>query len=101
MWEKDGLTIKEISGITGLAKSSLTSMFERMRDKGLICINVNPGDRRSKIVTLSSGAKELEKEFDLVTNSMFENYYKGFSEAEVVQFENQLRRILKNLEEAK
>ena len=36
LWNNKELTIKEIGKITGLAKTSLTSMLDRMEEKGLI-----------------------------------------------------------------
>ena len=101
LWNNDGLTIKQISKITGLAKSSLTSTLNRMQKKGLIKISENPEDGRSKIIKLTDKTRKLENDFNMVSDRMIENYYRDFSNKEVMEFERQLERVLKNLEKSK
>ncbi len=101
LWEKDSLSIREISNITCLAMSSLTTMLERMREKGLIIMRENPDDRRSQLVSLTNKARDLGPSFESITAAMFEDYYRGFTEDEVILFEHMLERVLNNLEEKK
>ena len=99
LWDKDALSITEISNITCLAMSSLTTMLERMRQKGLIEMKSDPKDGRSTLVSLSTKGREVSSSFEKITDEMFESYYHGFSEEEVVLFEGMLERVLKNLED--
>lgn len=101
LWDKKDLTIKEISKSTGLAKTSLTSMLERMEQSNLIEKVENLDDKRSTKIRITKKALELEKEYNNVSNNMSNLYYKGFREKEIRQFEDYLQRILKNLEEVK
>ena len=73
-------------------------MLARMREQGLVCIEENSEDKRSAMVSLTQKAAELKEEYNAVTQEIESIYYKGFSDAETEQFENYLRRILKNLE---
>ncbi len=100
LWEFGDLPIVEISKRTGLAKTSLTSMLERMERSGLVMRTADGEDRRRLLVSLTDRARALKSDYDAVSDRTNEAYYKGFTEAEVAEFESYLRRILKNLTEA-
>lgn len=100
LWQGGSMTATEISKRSGLAKTTLTAMLARMRDQGLIEMREGLPDRRSVTVSLTEKAAVLRAEYDGVTREIEEIYYRGFSEAEIEQFESCLKRILKNLEEA-
>ena len=99
LWNNKELTIKEIGKITGLAKTSLTSMLDRMEEKGLIRRKDNSEDKRSIKIMLTDKAKELEKDYNDISNKMSNIFYKNFSDKEINEIENYLERILSNLEE--
>lgn len=99
LWNNKELTIKEIGKITGLAKTSLTSMLDRMEEKGLIRRKDNSEDKRSIKIMLTDKAKELEKDYSDISNKMSNIFYKNFSDKEINEIENYLERIISNLEE--
>lgn len=98
LWDKKELTIKEISKATGLAKTSLTSMLDRMVKSNLIEKVENTEDKRSTKIKLTEKALNLEKEYNSISDKMSNLYYQSFSENDIRQFEDYLQRILKNLE---
>ena len=99
LWNNKELTIKEIGKITGLAKTSLTSMLDRMEEKGLIRRKDNSEDKRSIKIMLTDKAKELEKDYSDISNKMSNIFYKNFSDKEIDEIEKYLERIISNLEE--
>lgn len=99
LWNNKELTIKEIGKITGLAKTSLTSMLDRMEEKGLIRRKDNSEDKRSIKIMITDKAKELEKDYNDISNKMSNIFYKNFSDKEINEIENYLERIISNLEE--
>ena len=99
LWNNKELTIKEIGKITVLAKTSLTSMLDRMEEKGLIRRKDNSEDKRSIKIMLTDKAKELEKDYNDISNKMSNIFYKNFSDKEINEIENYLERIISNLEE--
>lgn len=99
LWNNKELTIKEIGKITGLAKTSLTSMLDRMEEKGLIRRKDNSEDKRSIKIMLTDKAKELEKDYNDISNKMSNIFYKNFSDKEINEIENYLERIISNLGE--
>ena len=99
LWQGDGISISQLSAQTSLANTTLTSMLDRMEAGGLIRREPSPSDRRQSLIRLTSKARALRTDYDRISQQMNEVYYHGFTEAEIVQFERYLQRVLSNLEE--
>ena len=97
LWQTDHIPIIELSKKTGLAKTTLTSMLDRMETVGLIKRTYNKSDRRQIIIALTKKASSLRTEYDRVSIKMNEIFYQGFRDEEIKLFEDQLIRILHNL----
>ncbi len=100
LWQQDNIPIIELSKKTGLAKTTLTSMLDRMEDAGLISRVFDKADRRQIRIQLTEQAHSLSGEYDKVSQMMSQIYYDGFSDDEILAFEENLQRILKNLYES-
>ena len=98
LWQQDGLTISQISAQTSLANTTLTSMLDRMEQSGLIRRSPSPTDRRALLIHLTDKAQALRQDYDRISQQMNERYYLGFTEAEILQFEGYLTRVLNNLQ---
>lgn len=98
LWEHKRLTITEISRLTSLAKTSLTSMLDRMEESGLIERTPDKQNRRQIFVSITEKAMNYRDDYDRVSEQMNHLFYQGFTEKEVKDFENALRRIIANLE---
>ena len=98
LWQKDGLTISQISAQTSLANTTLTSMLDRMEQSRLIVRSPSPTDRRALLIHLTDKAKSLQQDYDRISQQMNELYYLGFTDAEIFQFEGYLTRVLNNLQ---
>lgn len=97
LWQGDNVPIAELSKKTGLAKTTLTSMLDRMEHSGLLRRGYDTADRRQIRISLTEQARELQDAYEAVSRSMSEIYYEGFTDGEILAFEDALRRILKNL----
>lgn len=97
LWQEDNIPIIELSHKTGLAKTTLTSMLDRMEAAGLVMRVPSPSDRRQIHIVLTDNARALSGRYDEISEQMNEVYYHGFTEEEVRVFETTLRRVLKNL----
>lgn len=97
LWQEDNLPIGEVALKTSLAKTSITSMLDRMEEKGQIQRVYDRNDRRQTRVVLSEKAKMLSLSYQEVSQKMSDIFYKGFSDQEIEIFENALGRILDNL----
>ncbi len=97
LWQKDGIPISSLAVQTSLANTTLTSMLDRMEALGLVLRKPDPADRRSRLIFLTGKARELRGDYDRISQQMNELYYLGFTEAEILQLEEYLQRILENL----
>jgi len=100
LWQQDNIPIVELSKKTGLAKTTLTGMLDRMENAGLIMRIFDKSDRRQILIALTEKARALNNEYDKISREMNEIFYAGFSDEDIVRFENTLQRILKNLNES-
>ena len=98
LWQEDRLPIVELSRRTGLAKTTLTAMLDRMETLGLLLRTRDEGDRRQQRVALTDKSRALSAAYERVSAQMTRLFYRGFSEAEIRAFEQKLQRILNNLE---
>ena len=99
LWQADGVPIVELSNKTGLAKTTLTSMLDRMESANLVMRVFDKTDRRQIRISLTEKSRELSDAYKKVSREMSEIFYAGFSDDEIIAFEDNLRRILKNLNE--
>ncbi len=99
LWENDDIPISELSDKTGLAKTTLTGMLDRLESSGHILRIFDPSDRRKVNIRLTQEARDLKNSYDAVSMRMSEIFYEGFTDEEIVSFEEKLMRILDNLKE--
>lgn len=99
LWQKDNISIIELSALVGLANTTLTSMLDRMEAAGLIQRLPDAHDRRKSLIALTDKAEKLREKYDQVSQQMNDIYYKQFNEQEITEFEQYLHRILKNIKE--
>lgn len=97
LWQEDDISIVELSRKTSLAKTTLTSMLERMEQADLIRRVPDPSDKRRIRVSLTDTARKLNDDYNKISQEMNEVYYAGFSEKEIHAFEKNLQKILSNL----
>ncbi len=99
LWQEDNLPIIELSHRTSLAKTTLTSMLDRMEQHDIIKRTYNQKDRRQIKIILTEKSIALRAKYDEVSKLMNLLFYKDFTETEIITFENFLERILINLRE--
>lgn len=99
LWQRDNISIIELSKLVGLANTTLTSMLDRMEEAELIRRLPDPDDRRKNLIVLTDKADSLRGKYDQVSQEMNEVYYKDFTDQEIIQFERYLQRVLNNVKE--
>ncbi|MBD5383952.1 MAG: MarR family transcriptional regulator [Ruminococcaceae bacterium] len=97
LWETDNIPISALSERTGLAKTTLTSMLDRLERSGHIRRMPDPADRRAVRIRLTESAEALREKYERVSAMMNEVFYRGFSDNEILAFEEGLGKILENL----
>lgn len=97
LWDDDDIPISELSDKTGLAKTTLTGMLDRLESSGHVQRVFDPHDRRKVNIRLTEAARNLKGRYDDVSMRMNEIFYEGFTDEEITLFEKRLVRILDNL----
>ncbi len=97
LWKQDGLSIIELAKETGLSKSTLTSMLDRLESSDHIKRIHSTEDRRKILVYITDKNKSLQSKYVQVSQEMTEIYYENFTEKERDQLESYLGRLLDNL----
>jgi DNA-binding MarR family transcriptional regulator len=97
LWNEDDIPISELARKTGLAKTTLTSMLDRLEQSGHVQRVFDTRDRRRINIKLTDTAIAMREQYDQVSEVMNDLFYEGFTEAEVQVFEQYLQRILTNL----
>ncbi len=99
LWQEDNVPISRLSEKTRLAKTTLTSMLDRMEGAGFIKRSGDKSDRRAVNIRLTDAARDLRQRYEAVSSEMSEIFYRGFSDDEIFGFERSLGKILENLTE--
>ena len=97
LWRAGSMPIQDLAKATGLGKSTLTSMLDRLEEAGHITRMPSPEDRRQIMVAASSQSIEHMERYVQVSKDMNELFYRGFAPGEINDFEAFLHRILANL----
>ncbi len=99
LWQEDNLPIYQLSQRTSLAKTTLTSMLDRLEKQGYLRRIPDPQDRRQIRIALTERARAMNERYQKVSAEMSEIFYSGFDQEEILQFEDTLRKILENLKQ--
>ncbi|HHW40446.1 MAG TPA: MarR family transcriptional regulator [Syntrophomonadaceae bacterium] len=99
LWQKDGVSIQELSKRTALEKSTLTCMLDRLEDAGFIRRVPCKVDRRKVLIHVTGKDEKMRPVYERVIRETNDILYQGFTEQEIQEFENYLNRVLKNLSE--
>jgi MarR family transcriptional regulator, organic hydroperoxide resistance regulator len=97
LWDHDDIPISELARRTGLAKTTLTSMLDRLEAAAYLRRAFDEHDRRRINIRLTDRAHAMKAQYDAVSHQMSEIFYDGFSETEIAEFETYLERVLTNL----
>lgn len=99
LWEHGRLSFSDVGKYTSLAKTTLTSMIDRMEENGLVRRVPDKEDRRQIFISITEKAKRYQEKYSAVSDEMNAVFYSGFSAEEIRDFEKLLERIIVNLEE--
>ncbi len=100
LWQEGAMTVYELAKRVSLGKSTLTNTIDALEAAGLVTRTRLSDDRRKIMVEPTAKNREMQREYEEVSRGMTEVFYRGFSAAEISRFEEDLGRILRNLEEA-
>jgi DNA-binding MarR family transcriptional regulator len=97
LWQKDNISFQALKKKTMLSKATLSYMLDKLEDAGYIERIRSEKDKRIIFIKLTKKNEELQGKFVKVSKEMTDLYYEGFSDKEMDELENYLRRVLDNL----
>ncbi|WP_102346253.1 MarR family winged helix-turn-helix transcriptional regulator [Bacillus sp. Marseille-P3661] len=100
LWEKDGMTQKELVNQLSVKPASLTGMIDKLVDKGWIIRSADSKDARIKRIFLTKEGKELEYTAADMIVECEETITMGLSDSEKRILKIALKKVLDNLEMA-
>ena len=100
LWGSKGVPIKILCDKTGLDKSTLTGILNRLERDGYITKTKDESDKRSTLIRLTGKQDIFTDEIQKVSDEMNEVFYKNFTDNEIDQFESLLQRVLDNCRDA-
>lgn len=97
LWRKDNIPIQRLVKETSLSKSTLTVMLDRLEDAGHIKRVHSKKDRREILIKLTEKNQSLMETYAEVSEEIAAIACRGFTDEELDDIEDKLRRILNNL----
>ena len=97
LWKDEKLSLIELSKRTSLAKTTLSTMIDRMRKNGLVIVEESKEDKRILVIYLSDKTLALEDKINNATKRITDIFYKDFSEKEANELDRLLIKIKENL----
>ncbi len=98
LWEKDGISQKEISEITIKDQTTLTRILDKLERKGLIKRQTSPDDRRVFLIFLTNEGRSLEDILVPIAYEVLDEALEGLAEEEIKQLKVLLNKIFMNID---
>jgi DNA-binding MarR family transcriptional regulator len=93
LWKQDGLSQRELSEKSGVDRTTIGGLVDRLAKAGLVRRGINPEDRRACLVLLSAAGKALEEELVRASLRVRQRFTSGLTLREY----DQLCELLKKL----
>jgi DNA-binding MarR family transcriptional regulator len=97
LWQKDGLTQKEIQQKLGIRPASLTGLVDGLVEKGWVVRKSDHDDARVKRLFLTEEGKVLEEVCLSIVKEMEELLTKGFTPEELSLLCSWIKRMHRNV----
>jgi MarR family transcriptional regulator, organic hydroperoxide resistance regulator len=97
LWEKDGLTQRELSNRVGTREPTALVALRAMQKARLVKRVRNGSDKRKVNIFLTAKGRALQKQLLPLAVHVVDTALKGFSPLETRQLSSMLKRIQKNL----
>lgn len=97
LWQDGAMPISEIVARTGLSKSALTGLLDRLERDGYVRRVRSETDRRVVLIEPTVRDTRTQEVFVQASEEMIGIFYAGFTAARIERFEADLAGILENL----
>lgn len=96
LFKHNELTMTEIAQEINRDRSTVTTLVNKLIKAGYLAVKDNPTDGRSSLISLTQKGKELEEEFNRISEKLYQIEYNGIKEEEKEIFINVLKKVYNN-----
>jgi MarR family transcriptional regulator, organic hydroperoxide resistance regulator len=100
LWERDGLTHKELAGQLEITPATVTKMIQRMEKAGFVQRRPDASDQRISRVYLTDAGRTVRAQVRAVWDRMEVENFAGFNDEERAVLRSFLQRLRENLLQA-
>ena len=100
LWEKDGLTQKELLALVDIEQATLANTLTRMERDGLIIRKEHPADARARTIHLTEQGHSIRDEAYQTAMQINEEVLAELSDEETQEFLDYMRRVIGRMKEA-
>ena len=93
------ITMKELASKINRDKSTTTVLVRKLEKEELVKVLPSPDDRRNKILSLTEKGTEYNALMKKLSKELVTKFYHGFTEKEIEQFGEFLKRIEGNFQQ--
>ncbi len=93
------ITMKELASKINRDKSTTTVLVRKLEKEELVKVLPSPDDRRNKILSLTKKGTEYNALMKKLSKELVTKFYHGFTEKEIEQFGEFLKRIEGNFQQ--
>ncbi|AEG61236.1 MarR family winged helix-turn-helix transcriptional regulator [Desulforamulus ruminis] len=98
LWEKEGLSPKELAELTSKDQPTTVRILSRLEKKGYITRQVNPEDNRAYLISLTSEGRAIKDKLFPLAFEALNKAIKGIDKEELEVTRAVLNKVFKNLE---
>ena len=98
-FSKDVMNYKELSKRINKTPQTMTTLIRKLEKEGYIYIEVDPEDKRNKLVRLAEKGKEFLPVLEEISKNLYDLQYIGFNDEEQKVIKKLLPKLIKNFEE--
>ncbi|MBN2725616.1 MAG: MarR family transcriptional regulator [Deltaproteobacteria bacterium] len=94
---ENAMTVREISEKIHRKSSTVVVLIDKLENSGWVYRNKSKKDKRITLISLTPKAIDIYSVFNEVSDLLMNTIYEGFTEIEILLFENLLEKIFNNL----
>ena len=90
------MTMTELAKAIQRDRSTVTTLIKKLLQSGYVCIEENPQDTRSRLISLTEKGQQLKDVFHPISVRLTQSIWQGISKEERMQFRSILDKIIQN-----
>ncbi len=96
LFDKEAVTMCNIAKAINKKPQTVTTLIEKLSNKGLVVIEKNENDKRQTIVKLTEEGQKLKVDVLRISNDLYETQYKNINTEDLQTFKKVLNAIENN-----